>query len=163
MRWKLVGIAVSTAIFAACKKGGPTPVDTDTDTDLPADTDTDTDPGQDTASEPGPPWDLTVIGQGYQGGNGFEVRVRMATEELVLVGERTDTIEGGGWMVRFRDTVDPAEPGYWVGWWIDLNGNGDCGAGDVAVLETVTTGDGDIVRVHTYSPGAVDPVACNGF
>ncbi|MEZ4322416.1 MAG: hypothetical protein R3F61_33425 [Myxococcota bacterium] len=163
MRPLILGISLSTVLFAACKSDGPDADDADADTDVDADTDTDSDTDIDTDSEPGPPWDLTLVGQGYGGGNGQTVRVRLADEELVLVEELTATIVGGGWQVRFRDQLDPNEPGYWVGWWIDLTGNGECGAGDAAFLERIATRDEDIIRVHNYSEAGIDRRACNGF
>jgi len=159
MHWSWLSIPIAAAAVGGCKNDDPPTVPVDTARD------TDTDPIPDTAvpSVPGAPWDLTVIGQGYEGGNGLTIRVKMADEELVQVGEATDVIEGGGWQVRFRDVIDPDESGYYVAWWVDLNGNGECGGGDVAFLQTIVSTDADQTQVHTFNNAGIDPQACVGF
>lgn len=137
----------------------------DSDTDPPVETDTDvgTDTDTDVTSVPGPPWDLTVLGQGYQGGNGLLVRGSIADQELIQVATTQDRVEGGGFQLRFRDALDPDEPGFWVAWWIDLNPNDECGPGDVAFLEQIGSADEDLQRSHTFDANGIDPGACGGF
>lgn len=154
----LVGAALLSGVLGGCKSDAPA---TDSDTDPPTDSDPPTD--TDATSEPGPPWDLTVIGQGYSGGNGQTLLARIADEDLVLIDEASTTITGGGWQVRFRDVIDPGEPGYWVGWWVDLDADGSCGGGDVAFLQRVSGITEDWTETHTFSSGGIDPTACNGF
>jgi hypothetical protein len=155
-------LAILVALGGAGCAGGD-----DTDTGIPpTDTDppsTDTDTDTDGPSVPGPPWDLTVLGQGYQGGNGFVVQGTIADVELVQVATAQDVIEGGGFTLRFRDALDPDEPGFWVAWWIDLNPNDICGPGDVAFLEQIGPADADVQRSHTFNADGIDPAACSGF
>ncbi len=156
------GLIFAITVLTGCAGAGDS--DTEPPTDVPSDTDTnDTDDDTDAVSEPGPPWDLTLLGQGYQGGNGLLVRGSIADEELIQVATASARIEGGGFALRFRDALDPEEPGFWVAWWVDLNPNGECGPGDVAFLEQIGPVEEDLQRAHTFDANGIDPAACGGF
>ena len=160
LRWpRPVGHLALLACLTGCTRAD----DSDPDSDPPTPTDSDTDVDTDPVSVPGPPWDLTVLGQGYQGGNGFVVLGSIADSDLVQVATTQDIIEGGRFQLRFRDALDPDEPGFWVAWWIDLNPNDVCGPGDVAFLQQIGPADGDVQRSHTFNADGIDPAACSGF
>jgi hypothetical protein len=107
---------------------------------------------------------ITLLDFGPHDGNEYGIRVTDSMDEEVFSELGDDFDDGGGTQEITGTEIIDADETFTIQVWMDLNGDGSCGAGDhVWIFDgEEPTEDGDLVFEYTHSAGDIE-IECEGF